>query len=226
MEIEIIKNLFLDIDKINNLKKYVYKLNNKIINNKSITADIELDISYRDIDDNECFKSIPFSIELDIDELNVNDFMIKSINVFVVEAKGISLECLFSVSYSDITKEIEIINIDSPKKEEIVSVKNEENESIEKIKADLAQDYENKLADNLKTRDNNIAIISTKAKNNDVDFLRFFDENISNYYSIKTLECNSEEKLNNIAKEYKISINTLLAGYDRENGKVTFKLDR
>lgn len=235
MEIEITKNIFLDVDKISTLKSQVNKLLDKKIEEDKIYTNIELDISYRDTLDNECFKSIPFKLDFDIDEIKPSDINLKKTDAYVVDGKGISVDCHFNIFYDDI-KEVEIINIEpiiqnvdvENDDEEIVyeASNNDENkeEKIEKIKEELTLDYKNKLADNLNNRENNVSIISTKSNNNEINFLRFFDDNISSYYSIKTLECNNEQMLNTIAKEYKIPINTLLAGYDRENGKVTFRL--
>lgn len=233
MEFEITKNIFIDVDKINILKSQVNKVLNKKIENGKILADIELDISYTDTINNECFKSIKFNLDIDVDDILVSDFNLKKTNVYVVDGKGLSIDCNIIIEYDD-SKEVEIINIEPVEDfegvEEIVYestkvAETNENE-IEKIKEELSLDYQNKLADNLNNRENNVSIISSQSSNRDVDFLSFFDSEVAQYYSIKTLECKNESMLNSIAKEYKIPINVLLAGFDRENGKVIFKITK
>ena len=228
------KNVFLDVEKISTLKSQVNKVVNKKIEGSKLLANIELDISYKDTNDSECFKSIPFKVDFDIDENAPTNFNLRKTEAYVVDGKGISVDCYFNIMYDDV-KELEVINIEPIKEdtniefiEEIVyespKKTNNKSDEIEKIKEEISLDYQNKLADNLSNRDNNVSIITTKSNGDEINFLRFFDDNITSYYSIKTLACNNEEMLNIIAKEYKIPINTLLSCYDRENGKVTFKL--
>ncbi len=227
------KDAFLEIDKISSLKSHVDKLVNKNINNHVVTGSLEVDISYKDMEGNECFKSLPFEFDLELEGLQIKDVLLKSANVYVVDGRGVNVDYILKVHYDmQADKEVEIIEIkdeevevdtkpvEQPKKES----KKAEAE-IEKIKEDIEKDYETKLADSLKQRENKIAIVTTKNNGSELDFLRFFDDTVASYYSIKTLHCSSEEMLNTIAKEYKIPMDVLLKGYDRENGKVTFKLN-
>lgn len=234
MELEIIKNAFLEIDKISTLKNHIDKLVKKDIDGNKINGGLEIDISYQDLSGNECFKSIPFTFEMELDDILVDDISLKSVNVYVVEGQGISVDYTLAVAYNmEDAKEIEIIQLDDidPSEEEVFDkpiekVEPEEvSEQLEKIKEDISKDYENKLADNLSKREENkIEIITSKGKENELDFLRFFDDSVASYFSIKTLLCTSEEMLNTIAKEYKVPMDDLLKGYDKENGKVTFRL--
>ena len=70
----------------------------------------------------------------------------------------------------------------------------------------------------------NVKIIETKGNGNELDFLSFFDQSLSSYYKIKTIYNADEKELNKISKEYNISIEELLKGYDRKNKCVIFKL--
>ncbi len=237
MELEIMKNIFLEIEKINTLKRHIDKLVSKEISGSKAMGNIEVDISYKDIDGNECFKSLPFDFNLELDDLMIQDVILKNVGIYVVEGRGISVDYYLTIVYSlDGTKEVEIIKIEEEPKPVIVKEekpleenrpKNVEKETeIEKIKEDISKDYENKLADNLGQRENKIAVVTTKSSESDLNFLRLFDNIVASYYSIKTLYCSSEEMLNAISKEYKIPLDTLLKGYDKENGKVTFKLNK
>jgi len=241
MELDIAKNTFLEIDKISTLKGHIDKLKTKNINNYKVDGSLEVDISYRDLNNNECFKSLEFDYDFELEGLSINDVSLKSANVYVVEGRGISVDYILTVFYESITnEEIELISINDDEvilEEEIDSIK-EDNESakedilnnhedeINKIKEDISKDYENKLADNLNQRENKISIVSSKNKSSELEFLRFFDETQSSYYKIKTLLCDSEKELNAISKEYRIPISELLIGYDKENGKVTFKYSK
>lgn len=235
MELEIVKNAFLEIDKISTLKNHIDKLVKKEIDENKINGGLEIDISYQDLSGNECFKSIPFTFEMELDDILVDDISLKYVNVYVVEGQGISVDYTLTVVYNmEDAKEIEIIQLDdiesSPQEDAfekpIEEVELEEKaEQIEKIKENISKDYENKLADNLSKREENkIEIITSKGKENELDFLRFFDDSMASYFSVKTLLCPSEEMLNSIAKEYKVPMDDLLKGYDKANGKVTFRL--
>lgn len=244
------KNTFLEIEKINTLKRHIDKLVGKEISGGKASGSLEVDISYKDVDGNECFKSLPFDFDLELADLSISDIVLKNVSVYVVEGRGISVDYYLTVLYNlEEAKEVEIIHLeeepvpviqpaaeeteeepskeeDRPKPAEESDAQEEKEAEIEKIKEDISKDYENKLADNLGQRENKVAVITTKSSASDLNFLRFFDDTVGNYYSIKTLACGSEEMLNTISKEYKIPLDTLLKGYDREHGKVTFKLNK
>jgi len=230
MELEIVKNTFLEIEKISSLKGHIGKLVDNKYDGDDAIGTIEIDISYKDINGNECFKSMSFNYEIELDDLNISDVKLKSSNVYVVEGRGISVDYVLSITYeASLDEEIDIISLEAEDEyvEEAKSIEEVlEEEKIEKIKEDISKDYENKLADNLNQRENKISIVSSKNKSSELEFLRFFDETQSSYYKIKTLLCDSEKELNAISKEYRIPISELLIGYDKENGKVTFKYSK
>lgn len=240
MELDIAKNTFLEIEKISTLKGHIDKIKSKEINNDKVTGVLEIDISYRDLSNNECFKSMSFDYNLELDGLNIKDLKLKGTNVYVVEGRGISVDYVLSVEYDSLEEEeIEIIKLEDDNicicedeieeiKEEVVEEEAEINheEEINKIKEDISKDYENKLADNLNHRENKISIVSSKNKSSELEFLRFFDDTNSSYFKIKTLLCESEKELDAISKEYRIPISELLIGYDKQNGKVTFKYSK
>ncbi len=214
------KTAFLEIENISTVKGHIDKLVNKNISNSTVEGVLEIDISYRDMENNECFKSMPVSFSVELNDLAVHDVELKKLDVYVVDCKGVDVEYILSLVYEENTdKPIEIIEL-NPQEE--VALPQEE--KIEQIKKDISQDYENKLADNLNQREKSIAIVTTKEKESPLDFLKFFDNTIATYYSIKTLSCPQEEMLNQIAKEYNVPLEDLLKGYDKENGKVTFRL--
>ena len=105
--------------------------------------------------------------------------------------------------------------------EEVILIE-ESKEIIEKIKEDLSKSYEDELKSNLNKRD--ISVSTTHTKNSELDFIKLFNSK-ENYYKIKTVECRNDKELNDISKKYNVSINTLIKGYDRQNGKVVFKLE-
>lgn len=246
------KNTFLEIEKINSLKSHVDKLIEKNIAGNKATGSLEVDISYKDIYGSECFKSLPFPFELELEGLRAEDIFLKNVNIYVVEGRGISIDYTLMISYSaEDFKEVEIIQLEpeteevgaperpqpeaQPMNEEVCMEEEEkeekkeliEQEEIEKIKEDISKDYENKLADNLSQREESkISIVTTKKKESELDFLRFFSDNVAGYYCIKTIYCGSEEMLNAISKEYKVPLDVLLKGYDRQSGKVTFQYIR
>lgn len=275
MNLEIYRTDFLEVDKISSIKSHIEKIKYQQVDS-IIKCEMDIDMTYRDIEFNECFISIPYKFELDIDaELEVFDIKINKIFVYVIEAKGISIEYELVLVYNDKSKKIEIIDeIDEKellddnvcenvkiveeikeenindltnditdeniKTEEEISEEIKENqekeleekkgdndiqEKIDKVKEEIEKDYEAKLASNLATReDSNIRIISTLNKKNEIDFLKFFDSK-EEKYRVKTLICESEEELNDISKKYKISINDLLDGYDKNSKRVIFKIN-
>lgn len=235
MELLIENGCFIQIEKISSIQSYVHKLKDKSIKNGLAKGIIEIDISYRDNDNHECFKSIPYEISLDVDYIRAIDFNLKKLNAFLIDNQGINIEYQIELSYeNDVLRDDDIIdeiidngdNIIEEIKEELIENDKEEiledksKEEIEKIKEDISKDYENKLAESLQKREN--VIITTKSSKNESDFLRFFDERVSTYFKIKTIECH-EHDLNNISKEYNVPIDELIKGYDKINGRVIFK---
>lgn len=230
MDIIIENECFLEIERISAIQSYVYRLKSKSINDNVIYGAIEIDISYKDNDNHECFKSLSFDISLDSIEEVANDFKLINLKPYLIENQGVNieyeLEIMFDekkeiIEYKD-TNEFISNNSDENIDEEFIENNiNPNQKEIEKIKENISKDYENKLAESLQQREN--VIITTKASNSENDFLRFFDERLTSYFKIKTLECTSEKELNSISKEYNIPIEELIKGYDKINGKVIFK---
>lgn len=246
MNLQINRTAFLDVEKISSIKSHIEKLKYEQDAQK-LKCIMDIDMTYRDIDFNECFKSVPYEFELDIaSNLEIEDVKINKLYIYVIEALGINIEYELELSCIQLeendAKEIELIPLasnseqiiaesdDNIKTEEEINQEIKENQTIaseeskkeiEKVKEEISKDYEAKLASNLASRDN-VKIVSTVDKKSDIDFIKLFNSNEAKF-KIKTLLCDSEEELNEISKKYKISINDLLKGYDRESKRVIFK---
>lgn len=247
MNLQINRTAFLDVEKISSIKSHIEKLKYEQDAQK-LKCIMEIDMTYRDIDFNECFKSVPYEFELDIaSNLEIEDIKINKLYIYVIEALGINIEYELELSCQQLegndAKEIDLITTpsnseqiiaanedDNIKTEEEINQEIKDNQTktseeskkeIEKVKEEISKDYEAKLASNLASRDN-VKIVSTVDKKSDIDFIKLFDSKEARF-KIKTLLCDSEEELNDISKKYKISINDLLKGYDRESKRVIFK---
>ncbi len=232
MQLNLQKHYFMELSGISSIKAHIEKINHEQIEQSKASGEIELNLSYTDVNSTECFKVFTFPYEMELDELKIQGIQLSQCNVAVVEGQGIDVECILQVEYElkkdlvvevePITESIEIEEEKLPHAEE----KEEEKEAeIEKIKEDISKNYEDKLADSLATRKEN-KTITTKTHETESDFLTFFDEKVSPMYKLKCIYVGSEEDLDEIAKKYKVSMEKLLAGYDREHHKVVFKLDR
>ena len=189
---------------------------------------MEINLTYLDTSNNECFKSLQIDISLYDNLKNITDTYLNSVKMYVIDGRGVNVDYALKIICDD-SKEVEIVNLDDDNKEELSSDEEQitltdKDADIEQIKKDLSKDYEDKLADNLNNRDAKIAITTTKANESELDFIKFFDENVAAYYSIRTLLAPNEESLNAISKQYNVPLETLLKGYDKEHGKVTFRL--
>ncbi|MGM9969026.1 MAG: hypothetical protein ACI35S_01350 [Anaeroplasma sp.] len=212
----ICKNYFLELEDVSYILNHLDKLNDIEIDSKKANALICIDISYKDKNDQECFKSLSFPISIDLDVLDIEEINLEKLDVYIVEGKGLNIEyCINVEAKSD--KNIEIINIDETQK---VINKVSDNE-LSKVKDDISKEYEEKLHNELDERD--VSIIKTSSKRSDLEFLSFFDNSVASYYKIKTLECKNEDDLNQISKEYGVPLTELLLGFDKENGRVVFK---
>lgn len=272
MQLNIQKHYFYELIGISNIKAHIEKLNNLQMTASKVSGEIEINVSYTDVQGMECFKVLPFPFDLDLESLNVVDVNLAKTNVAVVEGQGLDVEYILVISYfpieldkevelTPITENVDIVSMDEknplkldektveaealdkkillePKEETVETevldekkceVKDElsketpSEETIEKIKEDISKNYEDKLADSLSVRENKV--ISTKTHQTTENFLSFFDENVGGYYALKCIYVEKEEDLNKLAKEYHVSLEKLLAGYDRENHKVLFSLD-
>lgn len=208
LELEIKKSIFLELENISYILSYLDKLVIDEIIEGTAKCSIDIDISYKDINEQECFKSLPFDFRLELDGIKIDSITLEDLKLYIVDRKGVNVEYILKVIHDE-SKEIEIIE-----------VKNQDDDIV-KIKEDISKEYEEKLHNELNER-KDISVVSTKSKSD--DFLSFFNKECNKYYKIKTLECNSENELNIISKEYKIPYQELLYGYDKENGKVVFKL--
>lgn len=230
MNLVIEKKTFIEIEKINLLKNHIDKLVSKKIEGKKVYGQIEIDIAYIDNNQEDCFKAITFDYELELDEIKIIDVALGSVFVFVVEGNGVNIEYSLNLIY-EASKEIEIIedvtdNTTLPilDKVEVEVTTVPEETKLDEIKESIKETYEEKLENELEKRED-VKIITTKSSSDEIDFLRFFDENVSPYFKIKTLECKSKDELKIISKEYNVDLSILENGYDNKRQTVTFKLN-
>lgn len=223
MQLIIEKSAYFDVEKISILKTYV----TRIIKNDDNNGVIELDLSYLNSNSEECFNTINLDYELDLNDYKIIDVKVLSTKIYVIESNGVNIDYKIEVEYEKFDDEViemidDTIVIPEENDEEIISFE----EGIEKIKEDISKDYENKLIDSLNRNENKqIKIISSKDNRSELEFVNFFNFEERGYHLIKTLYCPNEEVLNDIAKKYQIEFNTLLRGYDRDNKKVTFRIN-
>ncbi|MBO5711686.1 MAG: hypothetical protein J6R47_02505 [Acholeplasmatales bacterium] len=221
MQLKINKEAFFDVDKISILKSHVDKISKNAFNGTNLNGVIDINISYIDTSNDECFKALTLDFDIEIENVKVNDIRLTQTKIYVVESHGISVEYELELDYEALDEQtIEVID-DRPIEDNADMVTLNE---IEKIKEDIHDDYENKLLDSLNSRElPNVAIIKTIDDRSEASFLSFFASKEQEFYSLKTLYCPNEEVLNDISKKYNVSINDLLKGYDRVSQRVTFK---
>ncbi len=221
MQLNLEKHNFCKLDGIANIKNHLEKLTNVIVDGSKASGNVEINISYNDFEGMECFKSLNFTFDLDLEELKILEVILGRTNVVVVEGQGIDINYELAINYLPaLDKDVEIEVIDESQIDFKPEEPKEENKSLDEIKEDIAEYYEEKLANNL-NRSNKV--ITTKGRETVESFLNFFDSKAS-YYKLKCLYVESETELNNIAKEYNVSMEKLLAGYDRESRKVIFSI--
>jgi hypothetical protein len=219
MQLKINKEAFFDVERISILKSHVDKISKNAFDGKSLTGVIDINISYIDTSNDECFKALSLDYDIEMEDIKVNDIKLSSTKIFVVESHGISVEYELELDY-DLNSN-EIIEVIDDAEENASDINMDE---IDKIKEDINEDYEKKLLDSLNNRDiSNVSIIKSKDERNENDFLSFFSSRESDFYSLKTVHCPNEEALNDISKKYNISISDLLKGYDRVTERVTFR---
>lgn len=230
MQLDISKSYFYEVSGIVGIKAHIEKINKLEIDNSLAKGEIELNLSYSDNEGMECFKVINFPFDLILDELKIIDVNLANVCVTLVEGQGVEVSYSLIVNYlTDVNESVEvepIYEVEINNKEEVINeeVNNDNGDDLEKIKDDISKDYEEKLINKLNERNNEV--ITTKNHVSEEDFLSFFDETYEKKYSIKSLYVEKEEDLNAISKEYKVPLKTLLAGYDKDNHKVMFKIDR
>ncbi|MDE6241689.1 MAG: hypothetical protein K2M08_04615 [Anaeroplasmataceae bacterium] len=224
MQLNIEKNNFCQLEGISNIKNHLEKLSNVVVNDSKATGNVEINVSYNDFEGLECFKSLDFPFELDLESLKILEVLIGHVNVYLVEGQGLDINYELVVNYLPLeqVEEIKVIgeeDIQLPVEEKTVLEKPQE--SLEKIKEDMMEYYEDKLASNLNRGDK---VIATKTHESVESFLNFFDTKQS-YYKLKCLYVETEQELETIAKEYNVKLEVLLAGYDRQSHKVIFSYE-
>ncbi len=215
MQLDISKNYFYEVSGIVGIKAHIEKINKLEINESYASGEIEVNLSYSDNEGMECFKVINFPFEIILDELKVIDVILTNVSVTLIEGQGVDINYSLIVNYL-VLEEEKVVEV------EPINDCLEEEKSLEKIKDDISKDYEEKLLDKLNER--NDETIITKTHLSIDNFLDFFDKECSEKFSLKTLHVEKEEDLNKISKEYNVSMDVLLSGYDRVNHKVMFKI--
>ncbi len=253
MELELVKKALIEVKNVLKIIDVNTEIKDYFINDKVINGNLNVNINYFDFNDekNTLYRNIPFEIMLD--EMKVTDVLFKEANAYIVEGIGLELEYkLIAKCETFFDKEIDIIKLDDLTNENnnLVDFKPEidksNDESKEKIKNKIENDYEKKLSESLVERDSTAVkndnlvnetnhlekrtdnfdnkLIRTKDVKNEEEFIKYFDKEVAGYFCIKTVECKSDKELDKISKEYKIPYDELIKGYDRDNGKVIFKL--
>lgn len=252
MELELVKKALIEVKNVLKIIDVNTEIKDYFINDKVINGNLNVNINYFDFNDekNTLYRNIPFEIMLD--EVKVTDILFKEANAYIVEGIGLELEYKLVAKYETFfDKEIDIIKLDDlPDANSLDDSKpeidEENNESKEEIKNKIENDYEKKLSESLVERDsiavknenlvnetNNLKkrtddfdnkLIRTKDVKSEEEFIKYFDKEVAGYFCIKTVECKSDKELDKISKEYKIPYDELIKGYDRDNGKVIFKL--
>ncbi|MDE6584393.1 MAG: hypothetical protein K2K15_03230 [Anaeroplasmataceae bacterium] len=213
MQLNIEKHNFFQLEGINHIKNHLEKLNNVLIHESKATGEIELNISYNDIEGLECFKSVTLPFELDLDSFKILEILVGKVNIYLVEGQGVDVDYELIVNYLLKEEPVEEIKVIEEKDIEPM-------QDLEQIKEDMKEYYEDKLASNLQRNDK---VITTKNHSSVNSFLDFFESKQS-YYKLKCLYVETEQDLDVIAKQYQISKEKLLAGYDRESHKVIFSI--
>lgn len=224
MQLNIEKNNFCQLEGISNIKNHLEKLNHVEVNESKATGTVEINVCYNDYEGLECFKSLEFPFELDLDSLKILEVLIGHVNVYLVEGQGLDINYELVVNYLPL-EQAEEIDIIGEKDIEVLpeenKVEEEPKESLEKIKEDMMEYYTDKLASNLNRSDK---VIATKTHESVESFLNFFDSK-QGYYKLKCLHVETEQELESIAKEYNVKLEVLLAGYDRQSHKVIFSIE-
>ena len=211
MQFNIEKHNFCQLEGISNIKNHLEKIKGLTIKDSKATGILEMNLSYLDIEGMECFKSMDFPFDLDLDMLKILDVVVGRVEVYQVEGQGLDINYELVINFLPV-EEAEEIKVIEEKDIEVEEepVKEVKGEKLEQIKEDMKEYYEDKLADNL-TRE------SVES------FLDFF-ESKSSYYKLKCLYVEKEEDLEAVAKEYNVKFEQLLAGYDRQSHKVIFSI--
>ena len=217
MQLKIEKNTFCQLEGISNIKNHLEKLSQVTIENSKANGTVEMNVSYNDYEGLECFKTLEFPFDIDLDSLKILEVFVGHVSVFLVEGQGLDVQYELVIDYLPIEEPVEEVKIIEEKDIEIIDSKT----SLEQIKEDMKDYYESQLANNLHREDK---VIVTKTHETVDSFLNFFDSKQS-FYKLKCLYVESEQELEQIAKEYNIKLEVLLAGYDRQSHKVLFSIN-
>lgn len=225
MQLNIEKNNFYKMTTLSSVKSYQSKIKDVNILESRANGNIEISLYYYNNDSKECFENILIPFDLDMEGLSIETINLVKTNVFVIEGNGINVEYELEIEYEFIEDivPIEIIGEDNI---EIMDTEEEFNEinieeEIEQIKEETKEYYEEMLSKNLR---DNVTVIETKTDSSIDDFLSFFDDNMG-YYKLKCIHIENEKEINDISVRYGVSVDTLWAGYDKDNKKVIFKLE-
>ncbi len=219
MQLNIEKNNFCQLEGISNIRNHLEKLNNVVVNGSKATGDVEINVSYNDYEGLECFKSLDFPFELDLESLKILEVLIGHVNVYLVEGQGLDINYELVINYLPL-EPAEEIKVIEEKDIEILPESQNPQENLEQFKVDMKEYYEDKLASNLNRGDK---VIATKTHESVESFLNFFDSKQS-FYKLKCLYVENEQELENIAKEYNVKLEVLLTGYDKQSHKVLFSI--
>lgn len=217
MQLKIEKNTFCQLEGISNIKNHLEKLSQVTIENSKANGTVEMNVSYNDYEGLECFKTLEFPFDIDLDSLKILEVFVGHVSVFLVEGQGLDVQYELVIDYLPIEEPVEEVKIIEEKDIEIIDSKT----SLEQIKEDMKDYYESQLANNLHREDK---VIVTKTHETVDSFLNFFDSKQS-FFKLKCLYVESEQELEQIAKEYNIKLEVLLAGYDRQSHKVLFSIN-
>ena len=231
MNLEIQKNKYYEIDGISNILNHISKINNYKIKDGILSISIDIDLSYKDISAKEYFKSITFVCDVSVDDIEILQIDLVKTSLYVIEGNGIDIEYMLNMTFEAKELDENIIEIETPIIEEIElqeindnqieleDINIDEQEIEQETKEEISKKYTDDLQNAINERSSIIKTVSTISEES---FINIFDT--KNYYRIKTLECKSNIELDEISKMYNIPYQELIAGYDKENGRVLFKL--
>lgn len=224
MQLKLEKHHFYKLDGIASIKNHLEKLVEVAVAESKATGHVEFNVSYYDQEGLECFKSFSVPFELDLAELKILEVLLGRTDTFLVEGQGLDIQYELVINYEAAeVKNIDVINDEEVKEIELIpqdSIEIKDDQDLEEIKENISEYYEDKLADNLHREDQ---VLITKGHPDSIDFLNFL-EGQKEYYKLKCLYVENEESLKQIAKDYQVSLDKLLAGYDRAEHKVLFTL--
>ncbi len=234
MELNLLESNFFNISKITQVKAFNSKLDGYEVDDSILSGTIVIDINYYDTKLEEMFvsKEIDFTIMLK-EDMEVNDIKINDMRLEVIDNQGVT--CYYEIILN--TKMIE------RQKESFQEISKKENEKNEELKQEIKENYDTLLSESLEKRkeeqievveesvreeevsdSKKIEIISTMDNRNERSFLDFFDNTRNNFSVIKKIAVNNEAYLNQISKDYNISIDDLYKKYDKENKCVVIKI--